>query len=141
MRTQRLPKNCYRAIYDQCYETIPIQNCIYCGEEWEVLDHVPPIAGFQRRHWAFKYPACRDCNAILSAAPFIDIRKRRYLVLMRLFRRYKKIIKMPHWEKIEINELKGMVRSFVKGSSRMQRVLLRRIDFLSENYVAPTELK
>lgn len=135
------PAQQMRFVSKTFYETIPIAHCIYCGEYWEVYDHVPPVAAWCiNTNWAFKYPACKDCNAILRAIPIKDIRIRRYIILKRLFSRYKRIIKMPNWEKYEINELKGFVKGFIKISKQKKDYILQRIEYLSENYRSTDEI-
>jgi len=127
-----------RYVSDQCYELVPIDFCIYCGDCWEVYDHVPPVSAWcVNTRWAFKYPSCADCNSILNALPIRDIRVRRYFILKKLFKRYSKIIKMPNWETNEVKEVKGIIKSLVKCSTKKKKHLLRRIDFLTENYLAP----
>jgi hypothetical protein len=124
-----------RYIADQCYELVPIQFCIYCGDEWEVYDHVPPVAAYcTNSSWAFKYPACKNCNAILGSNPIKDIRIRRWFILKRLFVKYNKIINIPNWTNPELHEIKGWVRGYIKSSCRKQKHLIKRIDFLTENY-------
>ena len=127
-----------RFVVDQFYERIPLEHCVYCGQEWEVLDHVPPVAGYMvGSKWAFKYPACRDCNSILGAIPIRDIRVRRWFILRKLSNRYKRLIKMPHWDKCELNELKGWIKRYVKHSKYKKDFILERIDFLTDNYKEP----
>ena len=125
-----------RYISDSFYETIPIAYCIYCGDCWEVYDHVPPVSAWSKdSSWLFKYPACRDCNSILSSAPTKDIRKRRYIILKKLLRRHRSIINMPYWSEKDIREVVGYVKNFIVSSKSKQEHLLKRVYNLCENYI------
>jgi hypothetical protein len=126
-----------RYVSDQCYETIPIAFCIYCGECWDVYDHVPPVSAWcTNSSWAFKYPACNECNSILGSVPIKDIRVRRYIILKKLYSKYKKLIKLPEWERLEIEDLRGFIKNYVEKSCVKQKFILKKIDFLCENYKA-----
>ena len=130
-----------RFISDQCYEKVPVDCCIYCGDCWEVYDHVPPIAAYcTNSSWAFKYPSCKNCNALLRAIPFKDIRIRRYFILKSLYRKHSKLLRMPEWSRIELHSIKGWIRGYVKSSVKKKRHILKRIDFLTENYLSPREI-
>lgn len=62
--------------------SVPMEECIYCGDTRECLDHVPPIAQLpnldvkeliKRGIKFLLYPACLECNKYLSNRLSIDL--------------------------------------------------------------------
>jgi hypothetical protein len=76
---------------------------------------------------AFKYPACRECNAVLSACPLVSLKERRRYLFNKFIKRHKKLLNMPNWELSEIAELEGFVKNFVMESFRMRPHLIARM--------------
>src|ERR1700745_3610264 len=109
--------------------------CIYCGDTAHVRDHVPPKKWLRlfAKHNTYLtenrviVPACKDCNATLSAHPLFTIAERRAFIRTRLWHRFKKLLACPGWKDSELEELGPSLKRHIRAKLHQKAHIQRRI--------------
>lgn len=125
-----------RAMHDSKYNKIETYDnvCIYCGNQANVLDHVPPVSCAQLyKSGHIRVPACKSCNKHLYNLDIPRINDRKKYLLEKFLKKYKKHLDMPKWHDDEIDELEGDIKKFVKDGIRIKKAIIKRLSFLSDN--------
>jgi hypothetical protein len=112
-------------------------RCIYCGERADTLDHVFPLAfltTMDRYNRSVKgigvtVDCCRDCNNRLSMSMFYSFQDRLDCARERITKKNGKLIRLPHWEDVEIKKLHGGLRKLVKNRNTQREVVMQRLDW------------
>lgn len=111
------------------------EHCAYCGQPAGVSDHVIPHCFYsvQKRErgagsaWGLKTPACLECNSLLGAFLFETLFERCKWLNRRLWKRYKRVLRLPRWDAEEIGELRYSLRTFVAGKQTERAVAMERV--------------
>lgn len=110
--------------------------CVYCGQESSGHDHVPPLAYISKldedskNHLNLrKFPACQECNSILSDILLKDIPSRRSYVHEKLRRKYASCLRMPAWQDDELEELGRNLQDDIRSRSAFASHLRERLSF------------
>jgi hypothetical protein len=115
-----------------------LQNCSYCGEVAETVDHVLPrsfrvkvmSAGMTyTRDLPDTVPACRECNCLASDHVFSTLREKRAFVQSALRRRYAKLLAAPPWRDEELATLGYVLATRVRSLEMKRRVVARRVRY------------
>jgi hypothetical protein len=114
-----------------------VKLCEYCGDPSDTVDHTPAIshrhqiimAGLKKRIPFISVPACRSCNSTIGNRPLWSTEERRDYVKKRLRRRYASLLRMPRWNRDDLEELDGRLREYVKNSNTELGVLKARLDW------------
>lgn len=95
--------------------------CIYCGALATTVDHVPPkrarkqllAMGLEMTFEFAEFPACRECNCVLSDRDLWTIAERKAYIRRRLIARYRHELRIPDWGDSELAELEPGLRGYV----------------------------
>lgn len=117
-----------------------ISNCVYCGANEEVREHVVP--------WSWNHsgsrirqntrnkkdrngtvPCCKECNNLASDKVFATIEEKREYISERLEKRYKNILKLPDWSEDELNELDVKLKNHTKLKLLAKQWITNRISY------------
>lgn len=110
----------------------PKQECAYCGEPAEQVDHATPASWLHNRihltesHRCYTVASCASCNA--SANKWFDLtfRQRRARIAKVVRRVNRHLLVTPTWSAEELDELGPMMRAEVtKGMRERDRVRRR----------------
>jgi hypothetical protein len=121
--------------------------CAYCGVTSDAVDHIPPIHLVERCieigidvSNPRTYPACRECNSILSGQLVTSIAERRRIVQAGLRERYKKYLRIPRWDDDELEELDERFRESIRRSALFGEWIRSRLAFYSSKNVEKDRL-
>lgn len=98
--------------------------CIYCGENGDTVDHIPPRtarAKLVALGLADQYPfeevrSCLECNSALGKRALWTVRERKRFIKKWLAKRYGKFLKLPEWTSEDILGLGSMLqREVING--------------------------
>ena len=127
-------------IYDVHYRATGYRGdpCTYCGQVSDTLDHIPPLyiahmlseAGQQGDGPFIKVPSCRECNSALTSVRKYSVVDRRAYVRDFLRRKYRKFLKIPHWDDDELSELDPSFAREVAASVRMAEHVRARLRWM-----------
>lgn len=81
--------------------------CLYCGVPADSKEHWPPVSAVGRNGAGFILPACIECNAIARDAFPFDLTRRIDHVQSTLAKRYRKLLKLPHWRPLQYLKMIG----------------------------------
>jgi 5-methylcytosine-specific restriction endonuclease McrA len=100
--------------------------CVYCGEPATDREHVIPrsLGGF----WTV--PACKDCNALAGASLQPSLADRRRHIAAKLRRKYAKVLRMPEWDREELDELGAGLRTAVADLAAAREIVWARLEFM-----------
>ena len=112
-------------------------NCFYCGEMRECLDHRPPITIFNS--WSVKdlrklkipfvlLPCCHACNRALAARPLLTAIEALVHLKNRYELEYEK--RATLWQSNEIKQMSPMFQQMIRRKSAVAKQLLVRVRFL-----------
>lgn len=113
-------------------------ECTYCGSPANSLDHIIPVsyefvsrkaANYSRK---ITVPCCEECNNKLSNNWLPTIAERAEHLSEAYRKKYKKILKSPHWEQWEIENLSGFLRKNVESNMILKENIKNRIEHLDE---------
>jgi len=127
--------------YNSRYKELKDVCCMYCGDKYEVLDHVPPISFLdsygenvlitEYNAPFVKVPCCRECNEFLGALPLFSIKERKDFIHKTLTTTYKKILESPDWDLDEIEELSGRLKESILNQQQFKTFLKKRLIYSS----------
>ena len=117
---------------DYQYKIVDGNECVYCGEEAEVYDHVPPIACYPAS--GLKYPACNRCNSFLHSFVSGNINERKKVLIKQYKKKYRKILKMPEWDEHEMEEVDSSLKAFILSGLAQKETIYRKIERLNTHY-------
>jgi hypothetical protein len=106
-------------------------SCSYCGAVATTIDHVPPrsmraqLVDLGIQFDAVEIPACRECNGLLGAKPFLTLTARKAYIKRRLRRQYAELLKIPDWSDADLAQVSPAMRGYI-----LNGILLR--DFIRE---------
>ena len=118
-----------------------INKCYYCGDQGDTIDHVPAISiaysiGPDRLESMgvslIKVTACRECNALLGDLPLNTLDERVVYLYDKFQTRYKKYLKMAYWDNDELDEIEGMLRSYVESANDVKIYIERRLSYMED---------
>lgn len=119
-----------------------IAHCTYCGDYAQARDHVVPVSVnyvFRNYREGETAPCCRECNSV-AGNHWPDSLCDKALFLMRKYEiRYKKALGCPEWHPLQINELGGMLKSYVQSMQNKRRLAvakIRNLDLVAQGYKA-----
>jgi hypothetical protein len=107
--------------------------CVYCGDFAQCRDHVEPItvsSVYRDYNNAKTVDCCHQCNS--AAGQFwakTIIEKAEYL-LGRYSRRYAKLMREPHWEDCEIEQLGWSLRQKITARENLRRIVELKLENL-----------
>lgn len=113
-------------------------ECTYCGAPANALDHVIPVSYDFNSRKAAKYskditvPCCSECNTKLSNTWLPTIAERAEHLADKYRKKYKKLLKSPHWEQWEIENLSGFLRKNVESNMALKEDIQNRLNHLDE---------
>lgn len=96
-------------------------DCVYCDEKAQSLDHVPPLSYLDTlnidkyREMGGKfllYPCCLECNMLLGDEQLVTLYDRLSYLHDKYERRLNKIVK---WEQSEIKQLGRNLKTYVQA--------------------------
>jgi len=105
----------YGRTSNDVYEIIPGSQCVYCGNEAEVLDHAYPASrepSLAPEGMLLLVPACHECNGLLGDELHQNMSQRKEYLRRRLKKKYAKILNAPAWSDEEIAALRGKLKPF-----------------------------
>jgi hypothetical protein len=110
-------------------------SCHYCGLVSDTIDHVPPrsvrpsIALLPNAN-AFPFVevhACRECNCALGRLALWTLAERKRYMKKWIRRRYKRVLKMPNWSSVELEELAPHMREHVVNGLAVRDITRQRL--------------
>ena len=104
--------------------------CAYCGEPADNKEHVIPRA-YVGEH-RFTVPSCWECNNLAGSRIFLTFTDKRDHVRRKLERKYKKLLKMPEWDRYELAEMDGNLRQALLDAEEARKLITVRLEFASE---------
>lgn len=132
-----------RMVYDCWYDNIGRAGddpCVYCGAPSTSYDHVPPLVAIERMseqqisHAKLrKFPACAECNAMLSGHNICDLNDRTKHVRVKLRVRYRRLLNMPAWDAEELSELSPDLAEDVRRHARHAQWIKQRLTWNSRH--------
>ena len=112
------------------------RQCIYCGEPADTLDHVPPktrVYDYRSlnliKEYYFKVYCCKECNNLLSDTLQDCLFDRIEVLKAKLYRRYRRYLKIPEWEAEELAELGKTLKEEVLSAIRLRDAIEYRLDY------------
>lgn len=137
-RAREAANRIYGHLY-RCYTPFGPNNCVYCGDPCDTMDHCPPLATvfangaeFFRKKGVelFTVPACRECNTALGSRPIFHINARRDFIRQKYIKRYSKFVEQRGWTAEEKAELGFNLRDIVEKADGQRARIKRRLQFL-----------
>lgn len=120
-------------------------TCIYCGELADTEDHVPPQSIAENMTLDMEHilvPSCNECNSTLNKLYLLKIDERAAHLKTRYAKKYRKYNRVVSWDKSEIDELDGSLRTFIRGSQYEYERLRDRLRTLDHRiYHGDTDLE
>ncbi len=121
--------------YGFLYSRAKVTNadeCLYCGEHRQCLDHVPPLSQLDyidTKEYAKKggtfllYPSCLSCNGALWNKMSIDIQDRMLLLAQHYEKKGKKA---TVWTEVEKADMGKNMLSFIESATNKADVYLQK---------------
>jgi hypothetical protein len=114
-------------------ERLDLSKCAYCGDQRDVLDHVPPITyayqyldlkKFHKDGGQFLlYPCCNTCNELLGAKKLFDYPSRAAY----LWGKYSSMIKQFSWDQEELQELGNNLKTIVLSYEKQRAEYIKKL--------------
>ncbi len=109
--------------------------CIYCGLPADSLDHIPPQSvrpTLVKMGIASRFPfrevwACRECNSLLGYRELWTIELRKRFIKKALRKKYRRYLRIPHWDDREISELGYALQQHVLQGTVIREILEYRL--------------
>lgn len=112
------------------------ENCTYCGETPNALDHVIPVSQYSvkkrkagGKERGVRTYACTQCNSILGDKYFDTFLERIMFVRGRLTEKAGRNSRKAAWDDDEILELSGSIRNYVASKQFKIRAMDRRTEW------------
>ena len=103
--------------------TFDIITCIYCGEPGRDRHHYKESVANSGQKRSYRkgetLPACRECNLLIGALT-PTYTETCYLLYDKVSDRHKNVLSIPKWDKEDLSELEGRLRS-----PRVSRLIMR----------------
>ena len=118
------------------YELVSGEECVYCGDPADVLDHAYPASrplDEAPKGMLLIVPACHECNYQARAAVHKTMADRRKFIQKALRRKHRSLLATPKWSDAELGRLKGRLREAVMNALEAQRRLLLRVNYKPED--------
>ena len=142
MRTSKRNRERLESLYNHHYHrpNCNLEECIYCGEPRDCLDHAPPLAAienmniksFYKNGGRFVlYPSCRECNELLRTFPAFELEERLDHLIKK---REAKIKGKEVWTEDEIEEMGDMMRDYIISKNNKLVDMEKRIDYHYQFY-------
>lgn len=125
-------RNTHLDMFYSYHESVDDYFCFYCGDIGDCLDHCPPLSLMQLYPSFSKIlvKACRECNAKLGARLLPNLSSRLEFLLKKYKKKYRIILKLPVWEKEEIDELSGSLKEYIIAKRDSKRLAKIKLDFI-----------
>jgi hypothetical protein len=130
-------------VFNQLYERIGNLGdpCVYCGVESCGWDHVPPLhfvsrlSAEVRNRYSFRLlPACSECNHCLGGTVKTTISERRTHVRRHLKRKYAGLLRIPHWDNLELHQVSANLQTDIQSRLRAAAFVRQRLQFHSPHH-------
>jgi hypothetical protein len=108
-------------------------SCVYCGELADTTEHWPPRSCEPTK--GFLLPACRECNTLAGDACPFDFYPRVTYVRRAIRRKYRKQLRIPDWEAIDLNKLSYRLRRNIKACLKLKSTVVNRLAWNVEAYL------
>lgn len=108
-------------------------KCVYCGEVASSEDHYPPRSISIR---GMILPCCLECNTSLGARHPFSFVDRCRLAKDNIRRKYKKVLKMPHWDEEELSEMSYAMRIDIESCKRVRKIVEERLAWNAMSYIS-----
>ncbi len=100
--------------------------CVYCGEHATDREHVVPksLGG------SWTVPSCRECNSLIGASLQPSLSERRKVIARKVKARYRKVLRVPEWDREEVSELGPILRLAIAEMNEARLIVLERLEFM-----------
>lgn len=102
-------------------------DCIWCGQVAQTVDHWPPLACTGPFAHGFRFPACTECNNIASTVYPYSFRGRANYVKEKIRSKYRKYLRHIEWCDEELEDLSPKSKREFKAWNEMKRTTYARI--------------
>jgi len=107
--------------------------CFYCGDWFQCRDHFIPVSylRIKRDYRAGEtVKSCTICNLLLSDKMFSSMEERSGYLLRTYLHKYKKLLRLPHWEEDEIDALDYSLRTLIECKQYAKQIMKAKISNL-----------
>jgi hypothetical protein len=120
--SRQAAKAVYGVVYSQS-EMPTDPACVYCGEPYDVMDHVPPlhyVARVKTTTIPILVPSCGECNRYLGGLLLLTLRDRAAHVSSKLRKKFASLLSAPEWTQSDLRELGDEMRRDVERSVNLR---------------------
>lgn len=108
-------------------------QCVYCGDWFQCRDHLVPASYMQvYRSYAkgTTVKCCHLCNNLAGDFVAFTVGDKAAHIEKRYRKRFKKVLKLPHWDEWELKQLDYGLRDMVIKNQHMKRLILIKLENL-----------
>lgn len=127
----------YGHLYKKFFPEDP--GCFYCGDDFQVYDHCPPLAWIESRkasEWRKQQipmilvPSCSSCNSHLNDKPHMTVLDRLLFLESLLSKKIEEALAL--WSEEEIAEMSPMFQKQIRAKQQNIKFLAARLHGVQE---------